>query len=67
MRDLLGSLLGVPAAIAIAGGLGLMGVTVASRISRRFQNPIRWAHLALGLGMLGVGVALLGIDMSLLG
>lgn len=66
MRDLVSSLIGVPATILVAAGLGLAGVTVASRLMPG-RAAIRWAHLGLGVGLLGCGVALLGVDISLLG
>jgi len=67
MRDLLASLLGVPAAILVAAGLGIIGVTLVSRLRvRRGGRPIRWAHLVLGVALSGVGVLLLraGIAVS---
>lgn len=68
MRDLLSSLLGVPAAALIAAGIGLAGVTVWSRLRRRPDRPpIRWAHLMLGVGLFGMGALLLQADVALLG
>ncbi len=68
MRELLGALLGVPAAIAISGGIGLVGVTLWLRVRPRpGQPPVRWAHLLLGLAMFGAGAALLGIDITVIG
>ncbi len=68
MRELLSSLLGVPAAILLAAGLGIVGVTLLSRVRRRPERaPIRWAHLVLGLGITGAGALLLYTDIALLG
>ena len=60
MREVASSLLGVPAAMLIAAGLGIIGVTLWSRVRRGVRRPpIRWAHLVLGLGFTGAGVLLL--------
>lgn len=68
MRALLSSLLGVPAAILIAAGLGIIGVTLLSRLRRSDgRTPIRWAHLVLGVGFTGAGTVLLWGDIALLG
>ena len=67
MRDLVSSLLGVPATILIAAGLGLAGVTVVSRVRRRRDPPIRWVHLALGVSLLLVGGLVLALDVALVG
>jgi hypothetical protein len=68
MNGVLGALLGVPATILVAGGLGLVGVTVYSRLVRRKgKEPIRWAHLALGAFLFGLGVALLWIEVVAVG
>ena len=69
VRSLLSSLIGVPAAILLAAGLGIVVVTLISRLrggGRRAQ-PIRWAHLVLGLGITGAGVLLLYTDVALIG
>ncbi|MBV8301934.1 MAG: hypothetical protein JOY68_08425, partial [Candidatus Dormibacteraeota bacterium] len=59
---------GVPGTILVAGGLGLMGVTIFSRIVRRAdRQPIRWAHLALGLFMLIIGAALVELEVLVVG
>ena len=55
MRDLLGGLLGVPATILLAAGLGLAGVTLVSRARRRREPPMRWAHLGLGVLLWAAG------------
>jgi hypothetical protein len=68
MNGVLGALLGVPATILVAGGLGLIGVTIYSRLVRRKgKEPIRWAHLGLGAFLFGLGVALLWIEVVAVG
>ena len=67
MRDLLGSLLGVPATILIAAGLGLAGVTVVSRARRRREPPIRWVHLALGVAIFAAGGLVMLLDVAVVG
>lgn len=62
MRGVISSLLGVPAVMLIAGGLGIVVVTVVSRIRARTRpdrRPIRWAHLVLGVGLTAAGLLLL--------
>ncbi len=67
MRDLLSSLLGVPATILIAAGVGIAGVTVVSRARRRRDPPIRWVHGALGLGLLAAGCLVMLLDVMVVG
>ena len=68
MHELLSSLLGVPAAVLLAAGFGIVGVTLFSRVRPRAgRSPIRWAHLALGVGITGAGALLLYTDVALLG
>jgi hypothetical protein len=67
VRDVLGALLGVPATILVAGGLGLVGVTIYSRIFQTRREPIRWAHLGLGFVLFAVGVLLVGLEILLFG
>jgi drug/metabolite transporter (DMT)-like permease len=67
VRDLVSSLLGVPATILIAAGLGLAGVTVVSRARRRRDPPIRWVHLALGLALFVAGGLLMVLDVAVVG
>ncbi len=67
MRDLIGSFIGVPATILIAAGLGLAGVTVVSRVRRRRDPPIRWAHLALGMALFLAGGLLMVLDVNVVG
>jgi len=68
MHDLLSSLLGVPAVILLSAGLGIVAVTLVSRVRiRPGRRPIRWAHLVFGVGLTGAGTLLLQLDISLLG
>ena len=68
MKSVLGALLGVPATMLVAGGLGLMGVTIFSRVVRRDgSEPIRWAHLGLGVVMLVAGALLVDLEVVLFG
>jgi drug/metabolite transporter (DMT)-like permease len=67
VHDLLNSLLGVPATILIAAGLGLAGVTVVSRARRRREPPIRWVHLALGVALFAAGGLLMLLDLAVVG
>lgn len=68
MRDLLSSLLGVPAVVLIAAGMGIVAVTVWSRLRPRPERaPIRWAHLVLGVGLTGAGSLLMAADVALVG
>ena len=68
MQQVLGALIGVPATILVAGGLGLTGVTIFTRlIARRGREPIRWAQLALGLLMFAAGALLVEVDIVLFG
>lgn len=68
MQALIGSLLGVPATILIAGGLGLVLITPYTHLVRRSgREPIRWRHLGLGLVLLGLGVLLLEIELIVVG
>jgi hypothetical protein len=68
MHDLLSSLLGVPAVILLAAGMGIVAVTLVSRLrARPDRRPIRWAHLVFGIGLTGAGTLLLQLDVALLG
>jgi hypothetical protein len=67
VRDVLGGLLGVPATILIAAGLGLAGLTVVSRARRRRDPPIRWRHLALGLALFIAGGLVMLLDVAVVG
>jgi hypothetical protein len=67
VRELLSSLIGVPATILIAAGLGLAGVTVISRARRRRDPPIRWIHLVLGMALFIAGGLLMLLDVAAVG
>jgi hypothetical protein len=67
VRDLLSGLIGVPATILIAAGLGLAGVTIVSRARRRRDPPIRWVHLALGMALFVAGGLVLLLDVAVVG
>ena len=68
MRGVLSAFIGVPATVLVAGGLGLVGVTIYSRLFRRgSREPIRWVHLGLGVLMFGVGVMLVDVEIILFG
>ena len=51
----------------VAGGLGLIGVTIFSRLFSTRRGPIRWSHLGLGLVMLVVGALLVELEIVLVG
>jgi hypothetical protein len=67
VHELLSGLLGVPATILIAAGLGLAGVTVVSRARRRRDPPIRWVHLALGVALFLAGSVVMFLDVAVVG
>jgi drug/metabolite transporter (DMT)-like permease len=67
VHELLSGLLGVPATILIAAGLGLAGVTVVSRARRRRYPPIRWVHLALGVALFLAGSVVMFLDVAVVG
>jgi hypothetical protein len=68
MHELLSSLIGVPAVILLAAGLGIVAVTVLSRVrARPGRQPIRWAHLVFGVGLTGAGALLLQLDVAVVG
>jgi hypothetical protein len=68
MHELLSSLLGVPAVILLAGGMGIVVVTLLSRVrTRPGRGPIRWAHLVFGIGLTGLGALLLELDIAVVG
>ena len=68
MHDLLSSLIGVPAVILLSGGLGIIAVTLVSRLrTRPGRAPIRWAHLVFGVGLTGAGTLLLQLDIAVVG
>jgi hypothetical protein len=67
VQQVLGALVGVPATILVAGGLGLMGVAVFQRIASHNGEPTRWASIALGFLMLVVGAFLIELEILLFG
>ena len=68
MHDLLSSLIGVPAVILLSGGLGIVAVTLLSRLrASPGRKPIRWAHLVFGVGLTGAGTLLLQLDIAVIG
>ena len=68
MQGVLGALIGVPATIMVAGGLGLIGVTIYSRLVRRKgKEPIQWAHLGLGAVLFAAGVGLVWLEVVTVG
>jgi len=68
MHDLLSSLIGVPAVILLSGGLGIVAVTLLSRLRvSPGRKPIRWAHLVFGVGLTGAGTLLLQLDIAVIG
>jgi len=68
VQQVLGALIGVPATMLVAGGLGLVGVTLWSRLGiTRRREPIRWAHLGLGVVMFAAGALLVELEILLFG
>lgn len=58
----------MPATMLVAGGLGLVGVTLWSRlVASRRRQPIRWAHLGLGVVMFVAGALLVELEILLFG
>ena len=66
---MLGALIGVPATVLVAGGLGTAGLAVWNRLSplRREPQPMRWGQVGLGLFMLVLGAALVEVEILLFG
>ncbi|MBV8528843.1 MAG: hypothetical protein JOZ75_11040 [Candidatus Dormibacteraeota bacterium] len=71
MKQVLGTVIGVPAAALVAGGLGLVGSTLWARyggfLTQRNGEPIRWGSLWFGVGLFVVGAAAIWGDIVLLG
>ncbi|HVC40796.1 MAG: hypothetical protein ACYDCS_14450 [Candidatus Dormibacteria bacterium] len=65
MNGVLGALIGVPATMLVAGGLGIIGLSIYTRVigTRRGRRPIHWGHVTLGTVMFGLGVLLLWIEV----
>ena len=53
MNGVLGAFIGVPATMLVAGGLGIIGLTIYTRLigTRRGKRPVHWGHMALGTVM----------------
>ena len=68
MQSVLGALIGVPATALVAGGIGVVGVTIWSRLGiTKRSEPIRWPHLWLGVAMFFGGVGLVWLEIVLFG
>ena len=69
MQGVIGALIGVPATILVAGGLGIIGVSIWLRLvgNRKGKQPIRWSHVALGLFLFAAGVLLLWVEVVTVG
>jgi hypothetical protein len=69
MQGVIGALIGVPATILVAGGLGIIGVSIYLRVfgNRSGKQPIHWGHIALGVFLFAVGVLLLWVEVLVIG
>ncbi|MGA7988111.1 MAG: hypothetical protein WCB51_06895 [Candidatus Dormiibacterota bacterium] len=69
MNGVVAALIGVPATILVAGGLGIIGVSVYLRFigNRKGKEPIHWGHVALGVVMFAAGVLLLWVEVITVG
>jgi hypothetical protein len=69
MNGVLGAVIGVPATMLVAGGLGIVGLTIYTRLigTRRGKRPVHWGHVALGMVMFAVGVLLLWLEVVTVG
>jgi len=69
VQQVLGAVIGVPATVLVAGGLGLVGLTVWNRLSplRREPQPMRWSQVAVGLLMFVIGALLVEAEILLFG
>jgi hypothetical protein len=69
MNGVLGAVIGVPATMLVAGGLGIVGLTIYTRVigTRRGKRPVHWGHVALGMVMFAVGVLLLWLEVVTVG
>ena len=52
MNGVLAAFIGVPATMLVAGGLGIIGLAIYTRVigTRRGRRPIHWGHVSLGDG-----------------
>jgi hypothetical protein len=68
VRGLIAAVIGIPATIVVAGGIGLIGTTVYSRLVRSLdRQPIRWARLGAGVALVCAGVLLLSLEVMVVG
>jgi hypothetical protein len=69
VNGVLGAVIGVPATILVAGGLGIIGVSIYLRFigNRKGKEPIHWGHIALGVFLFAVGVLLLWVEVISIG
>jgi hypothetical protein len=69
MQGVIGALIGVPATVLVAGGLGIIGLSIYLRLigSRKGKQPIHWGHMALGTFMFAAGVGLLWVEVITVG
>ncbi|MFZ2034231.1 MAG: hypothetical protein WAW53_10780 [Candidatus Dormiibacterota bacterium] len=69
MNGVLGAFIGVPATMLVAGGLGIIGLSIYTRVigTRRGRRPIHWGHVTLGTVMFGVGVLLVWLEVVTVG
>jgi len=69
MNGVLGAFIGVPATMLVTGGLGIIGLSIYTRVigTRRGRRPIHWGHVTLGTVMFGVGVLLVWLEVVTVG
>jgi hypothetical protein len=69
VNGVLAAFIGVPATMLVAGGLGIIGLSIYARVigTRRGRRPIHWGHVALGTVMFALGVLLLWIEVITFG
>jgi len=69
MNGVLGAVIGVPATMLVAGGLGIIGLSIYTRVigTRRGKRPIHWGHVTLGTVMFAVGVLLVWVEVITVG
>lgn len=69
MNGVLSAFIGVPATMLVAGGLGIIGLSIYTRVigTRRGRRPIHWGHVALGTVMFALGVALVWVEVITFG
>jgi hypothetical protein len=69
MNGVLSAFIGVPATMLVAGGLGIIGLSIYTRVigTRRGRRPIHWGHVALGTVMFALGVVLVWVEVITFG